>query len=72
MDLRRRDLSLSQATVGIAAFQGIESLGVQPTEVKNLVEQVRRLTPEGTESQDFISAVSEVMELKQLTGMAPK
>lgn len=72
VDLRRRDLTLSEATIGIAAFQGIESLGVQPSEVNSLVEQVRRLTPEGTESQDFISAVSAVIELEKRTGMAPK
>ena len=72
MELRRRDLSISQATVGIAAFQGIDSLGVQPSEVKNVIEQVRRLTPGGVETREFLSAVSAVTELEQRTGMAPK
>ncbi len=65
-------MSLSQAILGLNAFQGIESLGIQPSEVKNVVEQVRRLTPDGVETREFLSAVSVVTELEQRTGMAPK
>ena len=72
VDLRRRGVSLSQATMGLSAYQGFEALGVQPSEVGKVVAQVRQLTPEGTEPQDFISAVSVVMELNQRTRMAPK
>lgn len=44
---------------------------MQPADVKNVVEQIRRLTPEGLESQDFLAAVSAVMEVEQRTGMDP-
>ena len=72
VELRRRDLSLAQAIMGLSAFQGIESLGIEPSEVKNVVEQIRRLTPDGMETREFLSAVSVVTELEQRTGMAPK
>ena len=72
VELRRRDLSLAQAIMGLSAFQGIESLGIEPSEVKNVVEQIRRLTPDGVETREFLLAVSVVTELEQRTGMAPK
>lgn len=69
VDLRRRDLSLSHAILGLSAFQGIEALGVQPADIKSVVEMCQRLKPEGTETQDFLAAVSMVMEVEQRTGM---
>ena len=71
VQIRRTDLSLSQAALGLTIFQGIEALGVQPAEVKNFVEQIRRLTPEGSETPDFLAAVTAVMEVEQRTGMNP-
>ena len=72
VELRKRDLSLSQAILGLSAFQGIEALGVQPADIKRVVEMCQRLTPEGTETQDFVAAVSAVVEVEQRTGMTPK
>ena len=45
VELKRTGLSVSQATLGLSAFQGIESLGIPPTEVKRVVEICRQLTP---------------------------
>jgi len=72
VELRKRDLSLSQAILGLSAFQGIEALGVEPADIKRVVEMCQRLTPEGTETQDFLLAVSAVIEVEQRTGMNPK
>ena len=72
VELRKSGLSLSQAAMGLSAFQGIESLGVASTDVKNVVEKCRELTPEGAKTQDFLAAVSTVMDVEQRTGMNPK
>ena len=69
VELKKRDLSVSQATLGLSAFQGIESLGVPPAEVKKVVEMCRHLTPEGTETQIFLAAVSVVLDIEERTGM---
>ena len=71
VELRKRDLSLSQTILGLSAFQGIEALGVQPADIKSVVEMCQRLKPEGTETQDFVAAVSAVVEVEQRTGMIP-
>ena len=43
VQIRRTDLSLSQAALGLTAFQGIEALGVPPAEVKKVVEPTREI-----------------------------
>ena len=72
VDLRRRDLSLSHAILGLTAFQGIEALGVQPADINKVVAMCQRLTPLGTEPQDFLAAVSAVVDVEQRTGTTPK
>ena len=72
VDLKRSGLTVSQATIGISAFQGISSLGIPPNEVKDVVDKCRQLTPDGIKTQAFLAAAVAVRELEERTGYEPQ
>ena len=70
--LRRTHMSVSQAALGLVVLQGLESLGVEPDELEQVIALYRQLSPEGMETASFVRAAMTLEEVQDRTGKDPE
>ena len=70
--LKRAHLSPAQSALGLVAFRGLESLGVEPSELEQAVALYRELAPDGMETQNFVRAALALKQLQDRTGRGPE
>ncbi len=72
VQIRRNGLSLSQAAVGLTAFQGFAALGIAPGDIARMVGLFRSMTTEGTKTEKFARAALVLLEVQESTGKEPE
>ena len=65
-------MSVSQAAIGLLALQGLEILGVEPSELEEVVALYRQLSPEGMETATFVRAAMTLKQVSEKTGKDPE
>ena len=72
VQLKRGGLSISQAAIGLSAFEGITALGVSPVDLRRAVAGYCSLTPDGIETGQFVKAALALLQAQDRTGKSPE
>lgn len=70
VELRKRDIGVSEAALGLAFFSRLDEMGVTPEKLWLWASMCREMSPAGAPLQEFTAAVLELFKTTQETGQS--